>query len=66
MTVLASLCCGPAGGQDIPPPEAGQDLYLEVFVNGQPRNLIARFTDVGDGVLSADAEDLRTSGSAHR
>lgn len=62
MTVLASLCCGPAGAQDIPPPEAGQDLYLEVFVNGQPRNLIARFTDVGDGVLSADAEDLRTSG----
>ncbi len=62
LPVLLSLCCGPAGAQDIPPPEAGQDLYLEVFVNGQPRNLIARFTDVGDGVLSADAEDLRTSG----
>ena len=62
LPVLLSLCCGPAVAQDIPPPEAGQDLYLEVFVNGQPRNLIARFTDVGDGVLSADAEDLRTSG----
>ncbi len=62
LPVLLWLCCGPAVAQDIPPPEAGQDLYLEVFVNGQPRNLIARFTDVGDGVLSADAEDLRTSG----
>lgn len=43
-------------------PAAAHDLYLEVFVNGQPRNLIARFTDAGDGMLSADAEDLRSTG----
>lgn len=62
LPVFLSLYAEPAHAQDIPPPEEGQDLYLEVFVNGQPRNLIARFTDIGDGVLSADAEDLRTSG----
>lgn len=40
----------------------GEDLYLEVFVNGEPRNIISRFTDLGDGVLTADAQDLRKSG----
>lgn len=42
--------------------EAAQDLYLEVWVNGLPMNLITRFTDHGDGVLSADAGELRNSG----
>lgn len=40
----------------------GRELYLEVFVNGQPMNLITRFNDLGDGVLTADAEELRNSG----
>lgn len=38
------------------------DLYLEVFVNGAPRNIITRFTHHADGMLSADAKDLRDSG----
>lgn len=31
-------------------------------MNGQPKNLITRFTDLGDGILTADAEELRNSG----
>lgn len=42
--------------------EPARELYLEVFVNGEPRNLITRFTDLGEGVLSADATELRNSG----
>lgn len=61
ITVLV-LSSDPGHAQDLPEAGPGQDLYLEVFVNGQPRNLVARFTDLGDGVLSADAIDLRTSG----
>ncbi|WP_185958560.1 fimbria/pilus outer membrane usher protein [Paracoccus laeviglucosivorans] len=51
-----------AGGTASAGPEGGRDLYLEVFVNGRPMNLITRFTDLGDGVLSADAQELRNSG----
>lgn len=40
----------------------GQDLYLEVFVNGRPMHLVTRFTQTGDGALSADAQELRNSG----
>jgi len=54
------LLAGPLAAQEAG--SQGQDLYLEVFVNGQPKNLITRFTDLGDGVLSADAEELRNSG----
>lgn len=39
-----------------------EDLYLEVFVNEEPRNIITRFTRQDDGSLSADAQDLRRSG----
>lgn len=42
--------------------KAGRELYLEVFVNGQPMNMITRFNDLGDGVLTANAEELRASG----
>jgi len=41
---------------------AAQDLYLEVYVNGQPSNLIIRVTPTGEGGLLADAEDLREVG----
>ena len=55
--VLCTALSGPLAAQ-----EAGRDLYLEVFVNGRPMNLITRFTDLGGGMLSADAEELRNSG----
>ncbi|SNT76138.1 fimbria/pilus outer membrane usher protein [Paracoccus seriniphilus] len=56
---LFTALAGPTAAQDA---GEGRDLYLEVFVNGQPKNLVARITDLGDGVLSADAEELRNSG----
>src|SRR5690606_37406678 len=43
-------------------PETGNDLYLEVLINGQPMNIITRFRDLGDLTLSADAMELRGSG----
>lgn len=57
---LLVVLAGPLYAQQAPP--AGRELYLEVFVNGRPMNLITRFTDLGGGVLSADAGELRNSG----
>lgn len=42
--------------------QAGASLFLEVFINGDPTNLITRFTDLGDNALSADASELRNTG----
>ncbi|MFU8866011.1 MAG: fimbria/pilus outer membrane usher protein [Rhodobacterales bacterium] len=42
--------------------ESGIPLYLEVFINGAPTNLITRFTALNDGALSADADELRNTG----
>ncbi|WP_323718526.1 fimbria/pilus outer membrane usher protein [Paracoccus aminovorans] len=65
-SLLALLFCGALAGPLAAQQEAGRqegrDLYLEVFVNGRPMNLITRFTDLGDGTLSADAGELRNSG----
>lgn len=57
---LCALLAGPLSAQQTE--ETGRDLYLEVFVNGRPMNLITRFTDLGGGALSADADELRNSG----
>lgn len=46
----------------LPEQGGGADLFLEVFINDQPMNLITRFSDEGDGTLSADAQELRNSG----
>lgn len=56
------LQAGQLTAQDTEKPGPGKDLYLEVFINGRPLNLITRFTDLGNGVLSADAQELRNSG----
>lgn len=45
-----------------PDPVGGDALFLEVFINNQPMNLITRFNDHGEGGLSADAQELRNSG----
>lgn len=46
--------------------ETGQaperELYLEVFINGQPSQLITRFVDIGGGALLADAQELANTG----
>lgn len=37
-------------------------LFLEVFINNKPMNMITRFRDLGNLALSADAQELRNSG----
>lgn len=41
---------------------AGRDLYLEIFVNGIPRHLIAEVHEDADGSLSIDPVQLRNVG----
>lgn len=41
---------------------AARALFLEVFVNGAPMQLIAEFREGVDGTLCAEAEELRGSG----
>ncbi|WP_189382510.1 hypothetical protein [Gemmobacter nanjingensis] len=55
MALLAFPIAG-AGQPDSPAP---RELYLEVFVNGRAMNLVTRFTDHGNGLLVADADELR-------
>ena len=43
----------PATGDD-----AGQKLYLEVFINGNPTNLIAEFAQTGEGQFASTAKEL--------
>lgn len=62
MALCVLLQASPLAAQDIDDTGPGKELYLEVFVNGRPMNLITRFTDLGNGALSADSQELRNSG----
>jgi outer membrane usher protein len=57
-----ALLAFPIAGAGQPDSPAPRELYLEVFVNGRAMNLVTRFTDHGNGLLVADADELRNSG----
>ncbi|NGO54555.1 fimbria/pilus outer membrane usher protein [Allomesorhizobium camelthorni] len=43
---------------------ADRDLYLEVFINGEPADLIGSFRQYADGTFAATPEELREIGIA--
>lgn len=62
LLLCSALLSAPLRADNVQDGDAGRTLYLEVFVNDQPKHLITRFTDLGNGILSADAQELRNSG----
>src|SRR3954468_23426430 len=45
-----------------PDQESGRALQLEVFLNGETRNLLASFTDLSERGLAATRKELREVG----
>lgn len=71
LTVLIGLIAGLNGtiAQELEDPtweqtqqNAVNDLFLEVFINDRPVNMITRFRGEGTASLTADAQELRNSG----
>lgn len=69
---LAAMACAPSKSASLDEPPrpaalepavgAGDDLYLEVFVNGASTDLIGHFSRAADGGLSAEPDELREVG----
>lgn len=49
-----------AAAQDVNPPRL--EYQLDVSINGQPTNLVARFADLGEGHFASPASELRQLG----
>jgi len=54
--------CIPARNAWAAPPEQTQTLHLEVFINGQPTNLIGKLSRTRDGRFSATRGELKELG----
>ena len=57
LTVALALTAGPVGAGEV-----GQQLHLEVIVNGNPTNLIGSFTMLGDRRIAAQRAELKEIG----